>query len=242
MRVIMRAYFSGYLLWTAQHQAELAGQIEQAHHGRDRFSIEHRGYVLSSIVASVGFLEAMVNELYQDAADGHVASDGYVTPLSADCRRLMSELWRTTNEGTRLSALNKYEMLLAFGAAPRMNRGAQPYQDASLAIRLRNAIVHFRPESLSAEDEAHALESRLKGKFAENPLMTGSRRDPWWPDHALGYGCADWAHRAVKAFTAHVSDALAIEPNYRRLEGREGFWHTPGERELDNTDDRPSDA
>jgi hypothetical protein len=52
VRILMRGYFSTYFLWTAQHHAELAGQMEAAHVGRSRFSIEHRGYVLTSIVGS----------------------------------------------------------------------------------------------------------------------------------------------------------------------------------------------
>jgi hypothetical protein len=102
LRVSIRSYSSGHLLWTAQHEAELAGQVEAGLAGKVPFSLEHRGYVLSSIIASVAFLEAMVNELFQDAADGKASQpDGYLSPLSADCRRLMADLWRATREGKR---------------------------------------------------------------------------------------------------------------------------------------------
>jgi len=63
MQVVMRGYFSTYFLWDAEHQAELAGRMEAAHVGESRFSIEHRCYVLSSLVASAAFLETVVNEL-----------------------------------------------------------------------------------------------------------------------------------------------------------------------------------
>jgi hypothetical protein len=219
-RISMRSYFSTYLLWTAQREAALAREIEAAHAGESRFSFEHRGHVLSSIIASAAFLEAMVNELYQDAADGHAAPDAYVTPLSTSCQRLMADLWRATAEG-RLGTIQKYEMLLAFADAPPLVRGGQTYEDATLVLRLRNAILHYRPEDRSAQDEAHAMEKRLRGKFPDNALMTGSG-NPWWPDHALGYGAAAWAHRSVRALADHVSDALGIDPNYRRIE--RGGW------------------
>jgi len=227
LTITLRSYFSSHLLWTAMREAELAGRMEATHAGQSRFDVEHRGHVLSSIVASAAFLEAMVNELYQDAADDHAPPDGYITPLSASCRRLMAELWRST-DGGMLKEIPKYEMLLAFAEAPALDRGAQPYQDASLVIRLRNAILHYRPENVSVVDEAHAMEQRLRGKFEENALMAGSGNS-WWPDHALGYGAATWAHRAVKALADHVSDALGIDPNYRRIERGGWFGQPPGE-------------
>ena len=225
--VVLRGYYSGHLLWTAQHQAELAGQIESAHTGESRFSIEHRGYVLSSIIASVAFLEAMVNELYQDAADGHAS---YVGSLPAESRRLMADLWRV-GEGERLGAIAKCEMLVSFAGAS-LDRGGQIYENAKLAVAARNTIVHFRPEDRSSDFEAHAMEKRLRGRFPDNALMAGSG-NPWWPDHALGHGVAVWAHRSIKALADHVSDAIGIDPNYRRQE-TSGWEQPPGKRSLDD--------
>ncbi len=105
VRVSIRSYYSSRLLWTAQHHAELAGELERALAGKTPFSIEHHGYVLSSIIASVAFLEAMVNELFQDAADARSGPDAYIAPLSEDCRRLMAALWKSTREGFRLGTV-----------------------------------------------------------------------------------------------------------------------------------------
>jgi len=224
VRIVLRSYFSSHLLWTAQREAEIAGRMEAAHSGESRFDVEHRGHVLSSIVASAAFMEAMINELYQDAADDHIPEDGYIAPLSASCRRLMAELWRATDGGV-LKAIRKYEMLLAFADAPPLDRGAKPHQDAALAIRLRNAILHYRPEDISVDGEAHAMEQRLRGRFEDNAFMAGSG-NAWWSDHALGYGAATWAIRSVKALADHLSDALGIDPNYRRLD-RGGWFGVP---------------
>ena len=222
----IRGYYSGHLLWTAQHEAELAGQIEAAlAAGESRFSIEHRGYVLSSVIASVAFLEAMVNELYQDAADGHA---GYVGSLPAECRRLMADLWRV-GEGERLGVIPKCEMLLSFAGAS-LDRGGQVYENAKLAIKVRNTIVHYRPEDRSPDFEAHAMERRLRGRFPDNALMVGMG-NAWWPDHALGHGAAVWAHRSVKDLADHVSEVIGIEPNYRR-QAAAGWEQPPGERKL----------
>jgi hypothetical protein len=226
----MRSYFSSYLLWTAQHLSELAGQIESAHAGGSHFKIEHRGYVLSSVVSSAAFLEAMVNELYQDAVDGHgLTPDGYLAPLPEGTVPLMADLWRATNEGSRLGALDKYELLLSFAGASGLDRGAQPYQDAALVMRVRNAIAHYQPEDRSP-DIPHRLDQQLRARFADNRLMAGSGGNAWWPDHALGYGCSDWAHRSVKKLADQVSTSLGISPNYRRLEISGWFDQVPGSR------------
>lgn len=115
-----RLYFSSYLLWTAQHEAELARQIQGGHLGRSRFSIEHRAHMLSSIVASAGFLEAMVNELYQDAVDGHGA-DACVTSLRAGCRQAMVDFWQSTAFGRSVETIEKYERLLEFAGAAMLD-------------------------------------------------------------------------------------------------------------------------
>lgn len=212
LRLSMRQYFSGHMLSSAARLTELARQIEDEHNGASRFDLEHRAYVLSAVLSAVGFLEAMVNELFQDAYDGHAPDGGAITPLSTDTRHLMAEYWRSMELGERGRILDKYQALLRFAGQPVMEEGAQPYQDAKLAVQLRNAIAHFRPQDLSA-DEPALMEKRLRSKFAENRLMEGSG-NAWWPDKCLGWGCAEWSVRAVAAIADHVVDAVGIRPNY----------------------------
>ena len=61
-RITMRNYFSTYLLWTARDFASKAAAIEDAHTGDSRFDIEHRAYVLGSVISAASFLDAMVDE------------------------------------------------------------------------------------------------------------------------------------------------------------------------------------
>ncbi|MCZ6469246.1 MAG: hypothetical protein O6499_06310, partial [Candidatus Dadabacteria bacterium] len=57
----MRNYISKDFLWAAEHFSKLAGEIEDKHKGRSIFNIEHRAYVMNSILSSVAFLEAAIN-------------------------------------------------------------------------------------------------------------------------------------------------------------------------------------
>jgi hypothetical protein len=87
----------------------------------------------------------------------------------------MGKFWRATNGGRYLDALDKWQWLLECCGLDRLDRGGRPAQEAVLLLRLRNSLVHFKPENIAA-DEEHELEKRLRGKFADNRLMEGVRQ------------------------------------------------------------------
>lgn len=217
-RITMRNYFSTHHLWTAIRHAHEAQAIEASHAGRSRFDRTHRGYVLSSILSSVAFVEATVNELFEDAEDGHgLSGDGYLAPLTTDVQSAMGAFWTKNKADRKLTIVEKYQRLMECAGLPRMDAGTAPIQDVTLAVKLRNTLVHYTPEDVAA-DVAHELDA-LRPRFAANLLMAGSG-NAWWPDHCLGAGCADWAHRSVTALTDTVAGTLGIEPNYVRHRDR----------------------
>ncbi len=208
VRLSMRNYFSTHLLWAAQDFATRTAAIERTHSGESRFEIGHRAYVLGAVISAAAFLEAMINELFQDANDNYgIKGDGYIAPLSQRTRELMAGWWASSGEGFE-RVLEKYELLLLFAAQPQLDKGAEPYQSADLLIKLRNALVHYKSESVSADIE-HRFTKALRGRFDDNRLMEGSG-NPWWPDHALGAGCAQWAFESAMALADATSDALEI--------------------------------
>jgi hypothetical protein len=215
IRVSLRHYFSTRLLWNAFHASSQAQAIEQAHTGHPTFDIQHNSAVLSSVVSAAAFIEACINEFFQDAQDRHgLTGDGYLASFPSGVIEAMSATWVGTNDGSQLRALEKWQLVLIFNGRQPLDRGANPYQDAQLVMQLRNTILHFRPENVVVDD-AHRLE-RLKGKFSDNGLMRGSG-NPWWPDHCLGHGCAQWAARSALALTDHVCQELGISPNYKLI-------------------------
>jgi hypothetical protein len=216
--IATRSYFSTYQLWAAENSAARAAEIEAAYVGhQSRFEIEHRANVLGAITMSAGSLEAMVNELFADAAEGHgTEKEGVIAPLSERTRELMGTWWDLTGHGWE-RVLEKYQLLLLFAEQPPLDTGAQPYQDAALLVGLRNVIVHYRPETISSVDPPHRLTRKLKPKFASNALMSGSTSERWWPDHALGAGAAAWACTAARALADEVTSRLGVRPNYKRV-------------------------
>src|SRR5688500_8799076 len=133
LRVLLRHYFSTHLLWTAFHASEKAREIEAAHTGRSTFDIEHHAYVLSAVVSAAGFLEATINEFFKDAYDEHgLNDDGYLAPLSVETIQAMAATWRGTGNGSRLNALEKWQLMRIFAGRDPLDRGGAPYHDAQL--------------------------------------------------------------------------------------------------------------
>lgn len=206
----MRVYYSSYHLWAARHLAALLKTIEDVPADRPRFDIRHRAYATSCIFSTVSFLEAAINELFQDVADGH---ESYVAGLDAESKRIMSEFWTVSEDRSRL--LDKYQLALTFLRKQQFDPGQAPFQDASLVVKLRNELVHYRPRSLAGDAEP-PLARKLMGKFDDNALMRGSG-NPWFPDKCLGHGCSAWAVQSVVAFADAFFRRVAVEPNYRQV-------------------------
>lgn len=120
--------------------SRLVAEPETANGRRPRFDMAHRSYAASSVIASAGFLEAAVSELFQDAMDGQAVRSGE----------------RPRPAGTWIRSTSGW--LLECAGHDRLDRGAAPAQDAAVLIRLRNALLHFKPENVAADDE-HELES-----------------------------------------------------------------------------------
>lgn len=211
--VSIRSYYSSWHLWSARHFARLAEETEDQHTGCSVFDIEHRAHVTAGVLSSVAFLEAAINELLKDARDSH---ESYIEPLSSDDRRGLASVWQTEEEPEEpfLTTLQKYEQALAKTARTKFDRGAILYQNAKLVTDLRNALVHYRPES-GTEDTLDKLGRALRNKFPANRLMEGAR-NPYFPDHCLGAGAARWAVDSVESFADEFFDRLGITPNYQR--------------------------
>ena len=211
---MMRVYFSSYHLWAAEHFVKLASDIENSPGERPRFDIQHRAYVTSAIFSAVAFLEAAINELCEDVVDGHVS---YIAPIDKDARKLITVFWRLTEGRNRspFSILDKYQIILTSCRKDQFATGAQPYQDADLVIKLRNVLMHYKPQTYGGEVQ-HKFIKQLAGKFPENPLMAGSS-NPYFPDKCLGSGCAGWAIRSTRKLADEFFEKLGITPNYQRV-------------------------
>ena len=204
-----RPYFSTHLLAGAQDAARGASELEGrlVAEGVRRFSLEHRGYVLSAIVLSTAFAEAALNEVLQDAADDHVTEK--IIGVSADVRRSWSGLWVGLDSGGVGRTLDRYQAALVLADAERFDLGSEPWQSMRLVIDLRNHLVHYKPQTVFS-DTPSRLAAGLRGHVAPNPLSTNRADVDGW----LSGACAGWAVDSALAFVGDFAARTAARPNY----------------------------
>jgi len=209
-----RTYFSSYYLWAATKFTKVSGEIEDSLVGKSSFNVEHRAYVTAAILCAVAFLEAAINEVFQDAFDEHTS---YVASLGSETRALMKDYWEITEEYKKstINILGKYQLALSLARVAKFAEGKYPYQEVLLLVKLRNELVHYKPKSLGG-DSIHSLQKNLQGKFSENRLMAGSG-NPFFPDKCLGTGCAQWALDSSRNFADEFFKRIGIKPHYQNM-------------------------
>ena len=131
-RVGTRSYYSTHFLATAQDAARLARSTELKLLQADerRFSLQHRGQVLSSVIHSAAFLEATVGEVLQDARDGHLTEK--LADVGGRTICAWAGLWEALDSGGIGNALRYYKAALLAAGKPIFDTGAQPWQDARI--------------------------------------------------------------------------------------------------------------
>jgi len=78
-------------------------------------------------------------------------------------------------------------------------------------IALRNLSVQYRPQSYSHDEpDLRAKVEDARARITENALMAGAN-NPWFPDKALGAGCARWAVQTVPRSSTSSSTRSAAQ-------------------------------
>jgi hypothetical protein len=130
--------------------------------------------------------------------------------------RLMAAYWKSTDEGERVRTLDKYDAA-PVRRVPASGPRTPTDQDVPRVIALRNWSVHYRPQSYGHDEpDLRARVEDARSRIAENVLMAGSN-NPWFPDKALGAGCAGWAVQTVRAFVDEFVDAICCAADFRNL-------------------------
>jgi hypothetical protein len=216
-RVGVRTYLSTEHLWNARHMSRLCAEREDALAAESfqGIDMQTRSYATASILEAVAYLESYVNEVWQDAADHHPGEDtpprlGTLTPAVIGRLR---ELWKSDRLERTLSVLEKYSVAAVFADQSPLGSGAEPYQSVHALIKLRNELMHWKPE-IHWGDEERDLEILLKPRIGVNRLFTVGY--PWFPHYVLCASCADWAVRRSVEFV----------DIWRRRMGVQDF-HTP---------------
>ena len=207
-RIEIRHYITSQHLWTARREAWLCRNREDQLLNDGNVDQRHRSHAITAVLSAVAFLEAFINAIWQDAADSEPGKHTHYTDgIPDDAMATMRELWNGKDQAERMmSLLSKFQVALVCAGHERIDEGAEPFQSADVLVDLRDELVHFKPRWHSNEDDTKfekrfkRFEKGLKSKITpqrENRQPIGL---PWFPNKALGAGCADWACESSIAF------------------------------------------
>ncbi|MFI5720948.1 hypothetical protein [Nocardia sp. NPDC051750] len=203
-------------LWTALHMARLCHERESEllQLGARSPDTEHQALAMTAVISAVSLVETYINEVYAVAADDNKVLRQQIDGIDNHAADLLGLVWNGTDMAAeKWSILDKFQFGLAVAGKPKMDSGVNPSQNMKRLIKLRNALVHFKPE-WQVHDVAHKVEKDLKGIFADNQLYSGA---PWFPAVCLAAGCAKWACDTSSAFVDAWSREMGIYVRHRNL-------------------------
>jgi hypothetical protein len=191
----LKTNFSVHHMLSAAHFARQSAIIETNYKNgiTDELGAEHRAYVTGAIIVSVASLEATINEVFISARDNDSLFKGFDPTIP----KVLAEFW-TWKIVKSSTILEKYRCVLAVANKEAFNRGNSPYQEVDSLIKLRNALVHYKPEWDTDLENHKKIEDRLKSHFNINPFSHDN--DAFFPKKCLGHGCAEWSVQSVKKF------------------------------------------
>ncbi len=212
--VSVQTYYSIQHVRAAAFFAREMRALETRLHGtvwREADNVAGLGYVAATLFSAVGFLEALVNEIYADSLtqDGH-----HLKHLGPEALKRVAA-GAVDRDIQRSPVTDKFkDLLLAAGKKPLL-KGSRVSQDAQLVIDLRNELTHYKAAffdmgSPGMNRKGAFVDGKLKRaiqtKFAPRDGST-NQANSW-----MGAGCASWSVGAVISYAEATSAALDMRP------------------------------
>jgi hypothetical protein len=191
------AYLGLHHLFAACRFAARIEQVERENSGQPfgDFWDEILHNSLGVATLTVACLESYANELYVKGL--------IITPaLNPAAAQEIAELI------DRESILRKYSTALVVRVGKPLDRGIEPVQNADTLIKLRNAVVHFRPEWSHEQDKHDKLSKILQHKFEPSAFF---RNQPMFPLAWASHGFAVWALQTTVTFLEHFYSEAGVE-------------------------------
>jgi hypothetical protein len=168
----------------------------------DSVKAKHRAHVTAAVLCSVAFLEASINELHLSARD----QDS--TALPTFDSRLFQMFGLFWEQVEMYPTLKKHQVALVLAGKDQFDRGTSPYQEAEALVKLRDCLIHYKPEWDDETGHHQKLEDRLRNRFALNPYAAAGAL--WFPHRCLGAGCAEWSVATTYVFSDDFCSRLQI--------------------------------
>jgi hypothetical protein len=168
--------------------------------------------VVGAIMQATAALECEIWEVMVYGPGHHLGSDGidyeardYLAPVAA---MIDSE-----------SVLERYRLVLHFLKKEGLDTGAQPWQDASLVVRLRNELVHYKSKWGKELERSKLLRALQDKNHPKPPFVEGAAN--YFPYECLSAACASWGVQScvafLDAFYANLGFTSRLDPYRARL-------------------------
>lgn len=178
------------------------------------FYYDDQALATGAVITSVAFLEATINEFFSDCEN----NSENIKPIGENKIELLKQQWK---KDIKCKRNDRYSLIFCkYITAYSIIKGKGFEKDSELSrnlvdlIKLRNALVHFKPKWQATEpipDDPYKL-NHLKGKFAEN-IFTKESGDAFFPKKCLGAGCAEWAINTSKNFVEKFFTDISLQIN-----------------------------
>ena len=194
---ISKVNLSRPLLCAAARFSREVGRLEREHAGKmfGEFWGDIFQHAIASVLTTVASLEAYVNELFSDR---DTIFPGYSTDL-------LSDLWETYE---RKPMLGKFDFALRLLHKPALNGGARPRQDIQVLVKLRDALMHFKPEWENEADQHKDLSEKLHSKIGSTPFLP--EPELLFPRRWASHSCTAWAVHSAIAFIADFEQTAGL--------------------------------
>lgn len=163
--------------------------------------ILHNALGVATLTAAA--LEGYANEMY---FEGSILGATMSAPATAEVAELID----------REPVLRKYAFALAVRAGKRLDFGATAVQNADALIKLRNAVVHFRPEWFGEQQAHEKLSKQLQHKFLPSPYLSN---EPIFPRAWASASFSQWAVESSIAFMKYFYAEVALPCPLDQFEG-----------------------
>jgi hypothetical protein len=224
-----RRYFSISHIRSADELAKLSSEKEKDIINRPIGMIQSN--VITSIIMSVAFLEANINEFFCDLHDKKkefIKRDNRINNLDESIITRIKNMWKLEVPKTaKFNIIQKYNIALVLADKEEIDNNNSLYENIKTLIALRNSLTHYEPENIELFNsdekvEIHKLGKNLKNKnFSLNPLLENSS-NTFYPDKCLSSGCAKWACISSIEFVDNFSRRMNIIPHFDHI--RNQLW------------------
>jgi len=171
------------------------GEIEAEHSGQDLgpFWDEILAHATATVFLAVAGLESYANELFIEMSQN----------FPGVRQELLEKLW-SDYEGKRI--LEKFDLALLLRGASTRPTGVESFQSVDALVRLRNALMHFKPEWEPARHKR--LSSELRSFFKPSEFLAS---DPGlFPRAWASHKCTVCAVNSVLSFIEHFQDCAGL--------------------------------